>query len=121
MKRGVCRLGAVLMAGFMAAAAGACGQEKFLEGNLAEEQENRIRSVLLFAPMEKSDPDNENVSRTAFDLTVGPHRSFNAVFLKYPAALQKFFRRIGQFQMILVKHILVDKQAVHHNFLRNRY
>ena len=48
-------------------------------------------------------------------------RSFNAVFLEYPAAFQKFFRRIGQFQMILVKHILVDKQAVHHNFLRNRY
>ncbi len=83
MKRGVCRLGAVLMAGFMAAAAGACGQEKFLEGNLAEEQENRIRSVLLFAPMEKSDPDNENVSRTAFDLTVGMAEEQLGVTVEY--------------------------------------
>ncbi len=83
MKRGVCRLGAVLMAGFMAAAAGACGQEKFLEGNLAEEQENSIRSVLLFAPMEKSDPDNENVSRTAFDLTVGMAEEQLGVTVEY--------------------------------------
>lgn len=83
MKRGVCRLGAVLMAGFMAVAAGACGQEKFLEGNLAEEQENRIRSVLLFAPMEKSDPDNENVSRTAFDLTVGMAEEQLGVTVEY--------------------------------------
>lgn len=71
------------MAGFMAAAAGACGQEKFLEGNLAEEQENRIRSVLLFAPMEKSDPDNENVSRTAFDLTVGMAEEQLGVTVEY--------------------------------------
>ena len=71
------------MAGFMAAAAGACGQEKFLEGNLAEEQENSIRSVLLFAPMEKSDPDNENVSRTAFDLTVGMAEEQLGVTVEY--------------------------------------
>lgn len=71
MKKRAWKLGAVLLAGLMAVSAGACGQNKVLEGNLTEDEEERIRSVLLFAPMEKSDPDNENVSRTAFDITVG--------------------------------------------------
>lgn len=83
MKKGVCRLGAVLLAGLMAAAAGACGQNEYFEGNLAEEKENRIRSVLLFAPMEKSDPDNENISRTAFDITVGMAEEQLGVTVEY--------------------------------------
>ncbi len=83
MKKRAWKLGAVLLAGLMAVSAGACGQNKVLEGNLTEDEEERIRSVLLFAPMEKSDPDNENVSRTAFDITVGMAEEQLGVTVEY--------------------------------------
>ena len=71
------------------------------------------RIVNFFSPMEKTDPNAENVARTAVDQTVA------MVFLKYPAALQKLLRRLRQGKSALVKHIHIDKQAIGHHLLGN--
>lgn len=77
------KITAVLLAGVMASLACACGQEGVLEENLVKNKEDRVKTVMLFAPMEKSDPDNENVSRTAFDITVGMAEEKLGVTVEY--------------------------------------
>ena len=47
----------------------ACGA-KAGEGNLIVQEESGGKVVNFFGPMEKSNPDADNVSRTAFDMTV---------------------------------------------------
>lgn len=49
----------------------ACGRKDAWENRVIISEEGKERVVNLFGPMEKSDPDAENISRTAFDLTVG--------------------------------------------------
>lgn len=77
------KITAVLLAGVTASLACACGQEGVLEENLVKNKEDREKTVMLFAPMEKSDPDNENVSRTAFDITVGMAEEKLGVTVEY--------------------------------------
>lgn len=77
------KITAVLLAGVMSSLACACGQEGVLEENLVKNKEDREKTVMLFAPMEKSDPDNENVSRTAFDITVGMAEEKLGVTVEY--------------------------------------
>ncbi len=77
------KITAVLLAGVTASLACACGQEGVLEDNLVKNKEDRVKTVMLFAPMEKSDPDNENVSRTAFDITVGMAEEKLGVTVEY--------------------------------------
>lgn len=72
-----------MLAGLMAVTSAACGQNNFFDKNLAQENENRIHSVLLFAPMEKSDPKNDNIARTAFDITVGMAEEKLGVTVEY--------------------------------------
>lgn len=72
-----------MLAGLMAVTSAACGQNNFFDKNLAQENENRIHSVLLFAPMEKSDPENDNIARTAFDITVGMAEEKLGVTVEY--------------------------------------
>ncbi|MEH2944893.1 ABC transporter substrate-binding protein [Lachnospiraceae bacterium KK002] len=73
----------LLLAGLMAVTSASCGQNNFFDKNLAQENENRIHSVLLFAPMEKSDPENDNIARTAFDITVGMAEEKLGVTVEY--------------------------------------
>jgi raffinose/stachyose/melibiose transport system substrate-binding protein len=77
------KITAVLLAGVTASLACACWQEGVLEDNLVKNKEDRVKTVMLFAPMEKSDPDNENVSRTAFDITVGMAEEKLGVTVEY--------------------------------------
>lgn len=48
----------------------ACGKEKESDVNLVVSQEDNGRCVNLFSPMEKTDPDAENVARSAADKTI---------------------------------------------------
>ena len=43
------------------------------------------------------------------------------IFLQNPAARQKLLGCLWQFQMILVKQVLVDKQTIRNDLLRNRH
>lgn len=72
-----------MLAGLMAVTSASCRQNNFFDKNLAQENENRIHSVLLFAPMEKSDPENDNIARTAFDITVGMAEEKLGVTVEY--------------------------------------
>ena len=56
------------LAALMVLALASCGHED--PKNLISEDEKENRVVNLFSPMEKTDPDAENVARTASDLTV---------------------------------------------------
>ena len=47
----------------------ACGGDDELK-NLVQDTEEEERVVNLFSPMEKTDPDAENVARSATDLTI---------------------------------------------------
>ena len=70
MKKCFKRAAAALLAGTMVIAAAACSEKKEPTENLAKNVENKDKSVVLFAPMERSKPDAENIARTAFDKTV---------------------------------------------------
>ena len=63
-RRGICACLAVLAAFSLAA----CGHED--PKNLISDEKEEKRVVSLFSPMEKTDPNAENVARTAADLTV---------------------------------------------------
>ena len=65
MKRWISACLAVLMILSLAA----CGGQED-PGNLISQETEEKRVVNLFSPMEKSDPDAENVARTAADLTI---------------------------------------------------
>lgn len=60
----VCLMGSLL---FLVTA---CGKEKQSDMNLVVPKEENGRFVNLFSPMEKTDPDAENVARSAADKTI---------------------------------------------------
>ena len=62
--------GALCLAGLMALTLSACGGNGETPTNLLPQEEEEQRVVTLFSPMEKIDPEAENVARTASDLTV---------------------------------------------------
>ena len=64
------RLAACLLAGAMALGLASCAKPADPDANLLEKKEESSRVVNLFSPMEKTDPDVENVARSATDLTV---------------------------------------------------
>ena len=59
---------AVCLAAAVLLGAAACGGDT--DRNLLPSEKVSEQVVDLFSPMEKTDPDAENVARTAFDLTV---------------------------------------------------
>ena len=59
---------AVFLTGAAVLAATACGNKA--EFNLVESEEAETRAVNLFSPMEKTNPDAENVARSAADKTI---------------------------------------------------
>lgn len=66
MKKGL----VICMAGAVVFTAAACGTEQAPVRNLVEEEQAEGKTVNLFGPMEKSDPDADNVARNAFDMTI---------------------------------------------------
>ncbi len=60
----------ICMAGLIACVIMACGSNGDPSKKLMEFKEEKERIVNLFSPMEKTDPDAENVARTAMDKTV---------------------------------------------------
>lgn len=70
MNRSKKKAAVVLMAAAMAFTAVSCGQKGAEGGQIIVNEEDERISVELFAPIERSNPDVENVARTAFDKTV---------------------------------------------------
>ncbi|MCI8364046.1 MAG: extracellular solute-binding protein [Eubacterium sp.] len=64
------RLTAISLMGVMVFTMAACTKQGDSDENLVEDRENRVKTVNLFGPMEKSNPDADNIARTAFDITV---------------------------------------------------
>lgn len=60
----------ILMAGVLFAGTASCGGKKNEMMNLAENEKEEKKVVNLFGPMEKSNPDVDNIARSAHDLTV---------------------------------------------------
>lgn len=60
----------VLLAGITVFTMTACKKQETSVQNLISDEEDDKKVVLLFGPMEKSNPDADNVARTAHDLTV---------------------------------------------------
>ncbi len=67
---GVKKAMAVCLAGVMTLMATACGGQKEAERNLISSEQGEKVVVNLFGPMEKTNPDAENIARSAFDQTV---------------------------------------------------
>ncbi|MCI8513442.1 MAG: extracellular solute-binding protein [Lachnospiraceae bacterium] len=68
-KNGIQRWAAACLAGVMFLSLGACGREEGPK-NLISQEESKERVVNLFSPMEKIDPDAENIARSASDRTI---------------------------------------------------
>lgn len=61
----------VCLAGMGILSIAACGGKGSSSNKVIISEKGEDKVVNLFGPMEKSSPDAENISRTAFDLTVG--------------------------------------------------
>lgn len=61
----------VCLAGMGILSIAACGSKGSSSNKVIISEKGEDKVVNLFGPMEKSSPDAENISRTAFDLTVG--------------------------------------------------
>lgn len=72
MRRSIQKVTAVMMAGIMAFTLTACGGESSGKKvkNIVNNKEETKKIVNMFTPMGKSDPDADNVARTAQELTV---------------------------------------------------
>lgn len=70
-KWGFGKLSAACLAVAAAFMAAACGYGDVMDKNLIADDGDSKKIVNLFGPMEKSQPNKTNASRTAFDLTVG--------------------------------------------------
>lgn len=70
MKGSIRNIFTACLAAVTALALTACGGIE-PDSNLIVEEETEEKVVNLFGPMEKSNPGAENISRTAFDITVG--------------------------------------------------
>ena len=64
------RAAALFLSGAVLLGASSCGSGKDPDRNLAAPVEDSERIVNLFSPMEKTDPDADNVARSASDLTI---------------------------------------------------
>lgn len=68
--RNLIRITVAILIGIVLFTSASCGLPKDPGKNLAEKEEKNLRIVNLFSPMEKTDPDAENVTRSALDQTV---------------------------------------------------
>lgn len=59
-----------------------CGQEEKSKNLVASEQQNK-KIINLFGPMEKTNPDFENVARSAFDITIAMAEEQQDLMVEY--------------------------------------
>lgn len=64
------KLGVICLTAAVTLGLAACGNNKEEDLNLAAEKESAERIVNLYSPMEKTEPDAENVARSAADKTI---------------------------------------------------
>lgn len=69
-KQGVKKQISVFLLGLVVLSMAACGNKEELDSNLIQSENEEKSIVRLFSPMEKTDPDAENVARSACDKTV---------------------------------------------------
>lgn len=81
-KAGLFKIAAFCFLGLAAAAMAACGEEDPSK-NLAKPEEENEHVVNMFSPMEKTDPEVDNVARTAADLTVAMAEEEHGVKVEY--------------------------------------
>lgn len=70
MKRSMKKSSIIAMLALMAVIAVSCGKKTVPGENLAANDTEDQKMILLFAPIERAKPDAENVARTAFDKTI---------------------------------------------------
>lgn len=64
------KLAAVILAAAAVCSVAACGKEKKQEENLVDNHIQEVKTVNMFTPMGKTEPDAENIGRTAQELTL---------------------------------------------------
>ncbi len=64
------RIAAVCLIGIGTVLLGACNSKEEKSKNLIEAEEEEVQVVALFSPMEKTDPNSDNVARNAMEQTV---------------------------------------------------
>ncbi len=64
------RLTATFLVGVTVFTMAACTKQRDPDENLVSDRENGVKAVNLFGPMEKTNPDADNIARTAFDITI---------------------------------------------------
>lgn len=70
MKKNIKKITAVVVATVTAVSIVACGNQQNSSKNLIVEEEENKKVVNLFTPMEKTNPNADNIARNAFDVTV---------------------------------------------------
>ncbi len=83
MKKGSKQIASILMAGIITFTITACGRKEDSVQNLAEHSTGNGKTVTFFSPMEKSDPNAENIARTAHELTVSAAEKALGVSVEY--------------------------------------
>ena len=64
------KIAAVFITAFTIFAVTACGNNEDDSKNLISSEQQEKKTVNLFGPMEKTNPNADNIARTAFDMTV---------------------------------------------------
>ncbi len=83
LKKNGKRLAALLLIGAMMVTMAACARQEDLEENLVSDRVNNTKMVNLFGPMERTDPDADNIARTAFDITVSAAEKKTGITVEY--------------------------------------
>jgi len=61
----------------------ACARQEDFQENLVSDRVNNTKMVNLFGPMERTDPDADNIARTAFDITVSAAEKKTGITVEY--------------------------------------
>ncbi len=80
---GMRRISVICLAGVAAIVLTACGGKGQSDENLVSSKKDSGEVVNLFGPMEKSNPDADNIARTAFDITVGMAEKEHGLTVEY--------------------------------------
>ncbi len=83
LKKNAKKLLALSLIGVMMVTVAACTQQEDSTENLVSDRVNNTKMVNLFGPMERTDPDADNVARTAFDITVSAAEKKLGVKVEY--------------------------------------
>ncbi len=83
LKKNGKRLAALLLIGAMMVTMAACARQEDFQENLVSDRVNNTKMVNLFGPMERTDPDADNIARTAFDITVSAAEKKTGITVEY--------------------------------------